>query len=514
MNGALLVCGTTSDAGKSVLVAGLCRWLARQGVRVAPFKAQNMALNSAVTPDGHEIGRAQHAQAIAAGVPPEVAMNPVLIKPTGPARSQVVVMGHPAFDVGARDYVARKRDLQPVVLAALADLRDRHDVVVCEGAGSPAEINLRPSDLVNLGLARAAALPVVVVGDIDRGGVFAALYGTVGLLDPADQAHVAGFVINRFRGDPAVLAPGLDQLHQLTGRPVLGVLPYLPELRIDAEDSLALDHTRPALPPIGRDSLDVAVVRLPHISNFTDVDALACEPGVSVRFTTAPRDVDRADLVVLPGSKHTVGDLGWLHGTGLAAAIGARVRDRRPVLGVCAGYQMLGREITDHVESRAGTAAGLGHLPVATVFDRDKLLGVRTGHSPRFGVPAGGYEIRHGRVSVAGGEAWLSDADGRPEGCVVGETFGTSWHGVLEHDQLRRALLGHVATVAGRDWCPGGAAFADLRERQYDRLADMVADHLDTTAIERLITDGAPTGLPIVPPGGAPAPSPLLLSSS
>jgi adenosylcobyric acid synthase len=505
VNRSLLVCGTASDAGKSLLVAGICRWLARQGIRVAPFKAQNMALNSAVTPDGCEIGRAQHAQALAAGAVPEAAMNPVLIKPTGDQHSQVIVMGRPMFEAGARDYLARKQELLPVVLDALADLRSRYDVVICEGAGSPAEINLRPHDLVNLGLARAADLPVVVVGDIDRGGVFAALYGTLGLLAPEDQALVAGFVINRFRGDPAVLAPGLDQLTRLTGRPVLGVLPHLDGLWLDAEDSLALDHTRPSTPGAGPDVLDVAVVRLPRISNFTDVDAFTAEPGVTVRFTTSPRDVAHADLVVLPGSKNTVGDLAWLRASGLADTLSRRVATGAPVLGICGGYQMLGTTIVDRVESRAGEVDGLGRLPVVTTFAPDKLLGRRTGRSPRFGTPAGGYEIRHGRVTVEGGEPWLCGADG-DEGCVVGEVYGTSWHGVLEHDALRRAFLQHVADVTGREWRPGSELFADVRARHHDRLGDLVAEHLDTVALHRLLEHGAPPGLPVVPPGGAPPP--------
>lgn len=505
MTGALLVCGTTSDAGKSVLVAGLCRWLSRQGVRVAPFKAQNMALNSAVTPDGCEIGRAQHAQALAAGAVPEAAMNPVLIKPTGERHSQVVVMGRPMFEAGARDYLVRKSALMPIVLEALADLRSRYDVVICEGAGSPAEINLRPHDLVNLGLARAADLPVVIVGDIDRGGVFAALYGTLGLLAPEDQALVAGFVINRFRGDPTVLAPGLDQLTRMTGRPVLGVLPHLEGLWLDAEDSLALDHTRPSTPGTGPDALDVAVVRLPRISNFTDVDALTAEPGVTVRFTTSARDVLHADLLVLPGSKNTVGDLAWLRASGLAAAVEARVAAGSPVLGICGGYQMLGTTIIDRVESRAGEVVGLGHLPVVTTFAPDKLLGRRTGRSTRFSTPAGGYEIRHGRVTVGGGQPWLEGPDG-DEGCLVGETYGTSWHGVLEHDALRRAFLARVAEVMGREWRPGTEPFAVVRARHQDRLGDLVADHLDTGSFRRLLEVGAPSGMPVVAPGGAPAP--------
>src|SRR6266540_1240662 len=308
----LLVCGTASDAGKSVVVAGICRWLVRQGVRVAPFKAQNMALNSAVTADGAEIGRAQVAQAAAARVAPEAAMNPILLKPTGEQTSQVVVMGRPLAEVDAGAYQRLKPRLRAVVLEALGDLRERFDVVVCEGAGSPAEINLRGGDLVNMGLARAAGLPVVVVGDIDRGGVFASLFGTLALLDAADQALVAGFLVNKFRGEEALLAPGLEQLSAATGRPVLGVLPWRQGLWLDAEDSLALEVRRDTSPPRGADPLLVAVVRLRWLSNFTDFDALAAEPGVVVRFTESPADVLGADLAVLPGTKATVEDLAWL----------------------------------------------------------------------------------------------------------------------------------------------------------------------------------------------------------
>jgi len=311
----LLVCGTASDAGKSVVVAGICRWLVRQGVKVAPFKAQNMALNSAVTPDGAEIGRAQVAQAAAARVAPEAAMNPILLKPTGERTSQVVVMGQPLAEVDAGAYQRLKPRLRAVVLEALGGLRERFDVVVCEGAGSPAEINLRAGDLVNMGLARAAGLPVVVVGDIDRGGVFASLFGTLALLDAADQALVAGFLVNKFRGDEALLAPGLERLGAATGRPVLGVLPWRQGLWLDAEDSLALEVPRDTPPPRGADPLLVAVVRLRWLSNFTDFDALAAEPGV-VRLTESPADVLGADLAVLPGTKATVEDLAWLRARG------------------------------------------------------------------------------------------------------------------------------------------------------------------------------------------------------
>src|SRR5215212_2604323 len=303
MKGALLVAGTHSDAGKSVVVGGLCRWLVREGVKVAPFKAQNMALNSFVTREGAEIGRAQAAQAAAARVEPEAAMNPVLLKPSAERTTQVILRGKPYSTASARSYQSMKGELLPKVLESLEELRRHFEVVVCEGAGSPAEINLRTGDLANMGLARAADLPVVVVGDIDRGGLFASLYGTLALLDREDQALIGGFIVNKFRGEPAILAPGLELMRELTGRPFLGTLPHVRGLWLDGEDSLALDASREVLPPLGRDVVRVAVARLPRISNFTDLDALAHEPGVFVSFTTSPTEILAADLAVIPGTK-------------------------------------------------------------------------------------------------------------------------------------------------------------------------------------------------------------------
>src|SRR3954452_17186427 len=329
MSGALLIAGTTSDAGKSVVTAGICRWLARQGVSVAPFKAQNMSNNSMVTADGAEIGRAQVMQAAAARVEPEAAMNPVLLKPGGENASQVVVLGKPVADVTALSYRPMKAALLEQALACLADLRSRFDVVICEGAGSPTEINLRADDIANMGLATAADLPVVVVGDIDRGGVFAALYGTVALMPPADQRLVAGFLVNKFRGDARLLTPGLHQLAALTGRPTLGVLPWRTGLHLDVEDSLGVEAPRgPALPPHGEDVLRVSVARLPRLSNFTDLDALAAEPGVLLRYADRPEELADADLVVLPGTRSTVADLQWLRATGLADAVARRAAER------------------------------------------------------------------------------------------------------------------------------------------------------------------------------------------
>jgi len=505
VSGALLVAGTSSDAGKSVLVAGVCRWLARRGVKVAPFKAQNMALQSGVTLDGAEIGRAQVMQAAAAGVEPEAAMNPVLLKPGGHGTTQVVVMGRPAGTDDARSYQHRKAALAPIVHEALTDLRQRFDVVVCEGAGSPAEVNLRRDDLANMGLARAADLPVVLVGDIDRGGVFAAFHGTLALLEPADQSLVAAFVVNKFRGDAAVLAPGLDTLLALTGRPTIGVVPWAEGLELDVEDSLSIDTGRRRTePPLGRDGLTVAVVRLSRMSNVSDVDALACEPGVVIRLTDSPVEVERADLAVVPGTRATVGDLARLREQGVDRALARRAADGHPTLGICGGYQMLGTSIDDPVESGAGAVDGLGLLPVTTTFVPDKLLSRPrgTGVFPAV-APVAGYRIAHGRTERQGGAPLLRTADGADEGCVAGAVLGTSWHGLLEADDYRRALLGWVAERRGLDFTPGRVTFAVSREERLDQLGDLVEAHLDTTALTALLERGAPAGLPTVPPAGA-----------
>ena len=529
MQGTLLVAGTGSDAGKSVLVAGLCRWLARQGVKVAPFKAQNMSLNSFVTLDGAEIGRAQAMQAAAAGVEPAADMNPVLLKPGSDRRSQVVVLGHPEAEADAVGYRSHAPRLRQVALDSLARLRDAYDVVICEGAGSPAEINLRDTDVANMGLARAAGLPVIVVGDIDRGGVFAAMYGTLALLSPADQALISGFVINKFRGAPELLDSGLAMLQHRTGRPVYGVLPWREGLWLDAEDSLSLATIRerppaatperppaatPERPPAatrerptrdhsttldhgveptsfgGKDFLRVAVVSLPRISNFTDVDALSAEPGVLVRFAVRAADLADADLVVLPGSRATVADLAWLRDRGLADAVTERARAGRPVLGICGGYQMMAGQIDDPVESRRGQIDGLGLLPVRVRFGRQKIL--RRPQGRALGAPVAGYEIHHGVAEI-------TDPAAEPflDGCRRGAVWGTSWHGALENDEFRRAFLAEVAALAGRDFTPApGTDFAAVREARLDALGDLIAGHLDTAALSRLISGGPVPGLP------------------
>jgi len=492
----LLVAGTASEAGKSAVTAGICRWLTRRGVKVAPFKAQNMSLNSVVTRDGAEIGRAQAAQAAAAGIEPEAALNPVLLKPGSRGTSQVMVLGRPVAEADALSYPALKPRLAETVLACLAGLAGRFDAVICEGAGSPAEINLRDHDIANMGLARAAGLPVIVVADIDRGGALAAMYGTLALLSREDQALVAGFVVNKFRGDVALLEPGLDRLRELTGRPVLGVLPWTPGLWLDAEDSLSLGAgpeagSGPAPGPDG-EVLRVAVIRLPRISNFTDTDPLTAEPRVAVRFVTSPAEVADADLVILPGTRATVADLAWLRERGLADAVAERAARGAPVLGICGGYQMLAMQIRDDVESGAGLVPGLGLLPATAAFGPAKVLRLR--QETCDGEQVTGYEIHHGVVTADGGEPF-------PGGCAAGAVLGTTWHGIFESDGFRRALLRRAAAAAGRSFDPGHVTFAQVRERKLDTLADLVAAHLDTAALLDLIDHGAPAGLPFIPPG-------------
>ncbi|MET8774947.1 cobyric acid synthase [Nocardia sp. NPDC004654] len=508
MKGALLVAGTTSDAGKSVVVAGICRMLARKGVRVAPFKAQNMSNNSVVTLDGGEIGRAQALQAQACGLEPSVRFNPVLLKPGSDRRSQLVVRGKAVGTVGAADYFRHRQELRAVVAAELDALRAEFDVVICEGAGSPAEINLRATDLANMGLAEAAGLPVLVVGDIDRGGVLAHLFGTLAVLEPDDQRLIAGFVINKFRGDVELLRPGLDRLTELTGRPTLGVVPFAEELWIDAEDSLGTIADAPVgrpATPAGTEWLTVAAIRLPRISNSTDVEALACEPGVAVRWVRDPSRLADADLVVLPGSKSTVSDLDWLRRSGIGAALAERAAAGRPILGICGGYQMLGRRIVDDVESAAGTVDGLGLLDLDVEFAEPKVLRRSEGHGAADplrslgteGIPLHGYEIHHGRVTRSGDPAWLVAA-GEPEGSVRGAIWGTHLHGLMESDDFRRAWLREVARRAGRAGFVAAEAtsVAAVRTAQLDLLADLMENHLDTNLLERLIAEGAPGAMP------------------
>jgi len=501
--GSLMVCGTASNSGKSLLVAGLCRLLARSGVTVAPFKGQNMALNSMVTADGDEIGRAQAAQAEAASVEPEAAMNPVLLKPTSDRRSQVIVMGRPWRTLDAADFHRAKAELVGVVDGALADLRGRFDVVICEGAGSPAEINLLGNDLVNLGLASRAGVPAILVGDIDRGGVFAHLYGTTALLPDALRVSLRAFVINKFRGDPALLGDATSVLEERTGLPTLGVVPWLDDVAIDAEDSLALAElerrSAAAEQPAG--ALEVAVVRLPRISNFTDLDALSLEPGVFVRWARHAEQLRGADLVILPGTKSTVADLAWLRERGFDRVLLELLAGPAPpnVLGLCGGYQMLGRDIVDGdgVEQDGGAACGLGLLDVTTRFLAAKQTQRRTGRELDGAAAVAGYQIHHGRVAPGpSARPWLSldgpDGD-EEEGAIDGSrgVFGTTLHGLFEGDAFRARFLAKVATRRAKEWMPSGVSFAAARAAQYDRVADACEAHLDLDALFRIVGEGA-----------------------
>ncbi|HYI59065.1 MAG TPA: cobyric acid synthase [Microlunatus sp.] len=476
----LLIAGTSSDAGKSLVATGLCRALARRGLDVAPFKAQNMSNNSMVCADGSEIGRAQYLQAQAARVEPTSAMNPVLLKPGSDRRSFVVLRGQPHGALEAGEYATGRTVLAEAAFAAYEELAMEHDLVVCEGAGSPAEINLRVGDYVNLGLSRRFQLPMIIVGDIDRGGVLAALYGTYALLDDDDRAMLRGYVVNKFRGHVGVLEPGLAMLSERTGLTCLGVLPWLPDVWLDAEDTLEVGAWRSSTRPVDdHERLRVAVVRLPRVSNLTDVEALAAEPGVDVLVTTDPRVVTDADLVVLPGTRTTASDLSWLRERRLADAITERAARERPVLGICGGYQMLATTIVDEVEGTDGSVEGLGLLPTGVVFQEAKTLGRPTGTWRGRAVTA--YEIHHG-VAARSNEG---DAEPFLDGWRIGQVWGTMWHGTLENDDFRRAWLSEVAAAAGSDWRPRpeASAFAARRESMITIMADAVEQHLDLDAM-------------------------------
>ncbi|HEY5267024.1 MAG TPA: cobyric acid synthase [Acidimicrobiales bacterium] len=491
--GSLIVVGTSSGAGKSTVVTGLCRWLARQGISVAPFKAQNMSLNSYVTADGGEIGRAQVVQAQAAGVAPEVLMNPVLLKPGTDTTSQMIVLGQPVGDLNAADGWAKKRELLDLVVDAHRELRRRFDVVICEGAGSPAEINLRASDIANLGFARAAGVPAVLVGDIDRGGLFASLVGTLAVLEKEDQDLVRGFIVNKFRGAKELLQGGIDQLTSMTARPTFGVLPYRRGLEIDAEDAIDLTAWLDVRAPLGRDILSIGVIAFPRTSNLTDLDPLLDEPGVVLRPIYRPEEMSQCDLVILPGTRATVSDLAWLRDRGFAPSLEERAASGRAILGVCGGYQMLGSIIEDDIESRTGRVEGLSLLPVRTRFQEKKVLS-QSERPLANGTVVRGYEIHHGRVVVESGEPFFAD-----EGCSVGSVAGTTWHGLFENDEWRRHYLLSIAEAAGKSFIPEAEHdFAARREARIDALADLVEEHLDTATLLALLSDDASRPLPKV----------------
>ena len=487
----LMVQGTASSVGKSTLVAGLCRLFARRGVRVAPFKAQNMSNNAAVCPGqpGGEIGRAQFAQAQAARIEPTVDLNPILLKPQA-GGCQLVVRGQVVGTRTAADYFGGQKsrdELWPVVVDALARLRSGYDLIIAEGAGSPAEVNLRQRDLVNMRVARHAEAEVVLVGDIDRGGAFASLLGTWEWLLPEERALVRGFVLNKFRGDSSLLAPAPALLEQRTGRPVLGVVPYLQDVGVPDEDAASLS-AREASPAV----VEIAVVRLPHLANFDEFGLLASESGVQVRYVSRPEELRAPDLVLVPGTKATIPDLRFVHARGLAERVSWLVQHGTPVLGICGGYQMLGASVRDplRLESDQIEAPGLGLLPVTTELLGDKRLARATGMvrpglpgvwSALAHAPVGGYEIHVGRTAGLAGQPLLQLDQGTPEGVVArdGLVAGTYLHGVLERPEPRRALISSLAARRGFAWQPDPTPAAD----PFDRLADVLQSSLRLDAV-------------------------------
>ena len=477
----LMVQGTTSDAGKSTLVTAACRWLRRQGVAVAPFKPQNMALNSAVSADGGEIGRAQAVQAQACGLAPHTDMNPVLLKPNSDIGAQVIIHGHAVGNMNAVAYHAYKPTALQAVLASHARLREAYRVVMVEGAGSPAEINLRQGDIANMGFAEAVDCPVILVADIDKGGVFAHLVGTLELLSDSERARVHGFVINRFRGDIALLRPGLDWLEARTGKPVLGVLPYLMDFHLEAED--AIDVRQPSKQG---ERLKVLVPVLPRISNHTDFDPLRLHPQVDLQFVGPGQPIPPVDLIVLPGSKSTRRDLAFLRANGWDTAIARHLRYGGKLLGICGGLQMLGRRIDDPLglEGDAGSSDGLGLLDLCTRLEAEKQLRLVSGRLSLEGAPVSGYEIHAGVSSGSAlNDALVSLDDGRQDGArsADGQVIGTYLHGLFEAPEACAALLrwAGVREVEQTD-------YHALREREIERLADLVEAHLDTDRLRAL----------------------------
>lgn len=498
---AIMVQGTMSNAGKSLLTAGLCRIFKQDGYRVAPFKSQNMALNSFITEEGLEMGRAQVMQAEAAGIKPSVLMNPILLKPTNDIGSQVIVNGEVWGTMSAREYFKYKKNLIPDIMYAYNKLAEENDIIVIEGAGSPAEINLKTEDIVNMGMAKMAGAPVLLVGDIDRGGVFAQLIGTVELLEPEERAMVKGLIINKFRGDKTILDPGVKMLEERSSIPVVGVAPYL-QIQVEDEDSLSERFDRKEEMGL----LDIAVIRLPRISNFTDFNPLESIEGVSMRYVKHPKELKNPDMIILPGTKNTMEDLAWMRESGMEAAVLKEASHGKVIFGICGGYQMLGETLSDphHVEA-GGIMRGMGLLPMDTVFSREKTRtrvkgtfeGILGELSALNGAELEGYEIHMGE-SVLNGDArhatYIQDMVSgvkKADGAYAGTVCGTYVHGVFDREEVVRVILQILGEKKGIDVTGmKGIDFAAFKETQYDILAEELRKHLDMKRIYEILENG------------------------
>ena len=498
----IMIQGTMSNAGKSLVTAGLCRVFKQDGYKVAPFKSQNMALNSFITKEGLEMGRAQVMQAEACGIEPSVNMNPILLKPTNDVGSQVIVNGEVLGNMSARDYYKKKTELIPHIMEAYNNLAKEYDIIVMEGAGSPAEINLKENDIVNMGMAKLVNSPILLVGDIDRGGVFASIAGTLMLLEEDERKMIKGTIINKFRGDVNILKPGLDMIEEITKTPVVGVVPYM-ELDIDDEDSLSERFNNKGTV----DLIDIAVIRLPRISNFTDFNTFEYIPGVSLRYVKSVRELKDPDMIILPGTKNTMEDLKWLRESGLETQILKQAAKGKVIFGICGGYQMLGMELSDpfNVES-GGTMAAMGLLPTKTVFEKEK---VRTRVSGNFNEVSGilaelsyvefeGYEIHMGQTTYDFNEEELTTIDNvngediiKNDGLYKDNVYGSYIHGIFDKEEVSKAIVESLCIHKGIDY--SSISTVDIekyKEEQYDKLAEGIRNSLDMKAIYKILESG------------------------
>lgn len=486
----LMVLGTTSNAGKSLIVAALCRIYKRRGYKVAPFKSQNMALNSYITKDGKEMGRAQVMQAEAAGIEPDVRMNPILLKPTTDSKSQIILEGRVYKDLSAKDYYKEKEKLLPLAVQSFNSLAEEYEIIFLEGAGSPSEINLKEVDIVNMGFAKEIDAPAIVVGDIDRGGVFASLAGTMLLFDEEEKRRTRGVLVNKFRGDVSILEPGLKMLEEIISKPVLGVVPYI-DVDIDDEDSLSdrLVQKRAG------EQIDIAVIRLPHISNFTDANVFSLYDGVEVRYVDKARELGHPDLIIIPGTKNTMDDMKWLRESGLDGKIKNYAQKGGNVFGICGGYQILGQKLSDPFEVESGgEIQGLGLLPIETIFSKDKttrrtcaqVLSDQGIFSYLKGQELEGYEIHMGQSKVMGDN--LLKLDDHTDGAICGKVAGSYLHGIFDKEGVSQQVIRYLFEEKGLD-AKGIQNFnlEEYKEAQYDMLADAVEACLDMDLIDSIL---------------------------